>query len=69
MFGVANSGQQPSLMLNHKIQSVGARGKIWHSNSQIIFKLALNKLTNSGTLRKKEKKKQIQAAQAALTDE
>lgn len=46
---------QPSLMLNHKVQTEERKRKeIWQSNSQIIFMLALNKLTNAATLQKKQ---------------
>lgn len=45
---------QPSLMLNHKVQTEERKRKeIWQSNSQIIFMLPLNKLTNAATLQKK----------------
>lgn len=46
---------QPSLMLNHKVQTEERKRKeIWQSNSQIIFMLPLNKLTNAATLQKKQ---------------
>lgn len=47
---------QPSLMLNHKVQTEeGKQKEIWQSNSQIIFMLPLNKLTNAATLQKKSR--------------
>lgn len=47
---------QPSLMLNHKVQTEERKRKeIWQSNSQIIFMLPLNKLTNAATLQKKSR--------------